>query len=297
MHAIVLFSLLCLQPLEASCRVQRAVAPVRIGGSGGERRLRGGSLLDGLEDEADDDDVDDLGLGPPPSSPAAAPAASAEADTPPADGLTAAEVTEKLNAVPAFVLIANGQLLGSRNEEGEAVLSFFTDAVHARAVLASVKDSGKVEGAQLSVLPLGRALEACGGWAKGGGSEETRLSRLVGSPQGDAEFGEHLQKQLEATDRAASSWRLPLFLSNSFQTESMIPVFLSREDLLRGWERAGGDKEKPPNPVMVMDVRVFCDQLQSGMPLAKKIQLVSSLEAFELAKELNPKSVGEPTSS
>ena len=31
------------------------------------------------------------------------------------------EVTEKLNAVPAFVLIANGQLLGSRNEEGEAV--------------------------------------------------------------------------------------------------------------------------------------------------------------------------------
>ena len=45
---------------------------------------------------------------------------------------------------------ANGQLLGSRNEEGEAMLSFFTDAAHARAVLASVQESGKVEGAQLS---------------------------------------------------------------------------------------------------------------------------------------------------
>ena len=30
------------------------------------------------------------------------------------------------------------------------MLSFFTDAAHARAVLASVKESGKVEGAQLS---------------------------------------------------------------------------------------------------------------------------------------------------
>ena len=30
------------------------------------------------------------------------------------------------------------------------MLSFFTDAAHARAVLASVQESGKVEGAQLS---------------------------------------------------------------------------------------------------------------------------------------------------
>lgn len=241
--------------------------------------LRGGEAAAGGEttDEEDQEDLGDFAPHP------AATLVSSKAS----EALLDSDVMQKLNQVPVFCFLADGQVIGVRNDKGEDIVSFHVDADEAREKFAALKEANMGMEVRMGALPLGAALDVCGGWGRKPISDDCQTRRLCPSPAHVDSYGEMLRQQLIDAGRDPGTWQLPIFMCNEFQTERMIPVFFSREDLAAGWERAGRDKAKLPESILVMDLRVFCEQLQSGMPGADKVQLVSSVEAFNLAQELS----------
>ena len=225
------------------------------------QQLRGGAV-----DGGDAIDEDDAAGGMLDGAAAASPAASAAT-------LSDADVTAKLNAVPVFVFLRDGQIQGVTNDEGEDEVTFFVDALQARERFAALQAADPGVEFRMGAMPLGAALQACGGWGREALDAELRLRHLAPSSALASEYGETLRQQLVGVGRDPGSWQLPVFVSNTFQTESMLPVFFCREDLAAGWVRAGRDEATLPQDAVVMDLRLFCEQLQSGMPGAEKVYI------------------------
>ena len=94
---------------------------------------------------------------------------------------------------------------------------------------------------------------------------------------------------------AASPWVLPVYCSDTFQTDDMMPFFFSEAEMAAGWVRSG----RPADEAMlllhsVMDLRTLVANMghTDAMPWSK-FQLVTSAKAYQLAQSLMPAQSGE----
>ena len=74
----------------------------------------------------------------------------------------------------------------------------------------------------------------------------------------------------------------------------MLPVFLSRADLVKAWVVSGRRREDVPDNLTVMDLRVLVRQMQTDQFAWSTVQFVGSEAAVELVKEAKEVADDEP---
>lgn len=228
----------------------------------------------------------------------------------PPDGLSDDEILERLNNVPTFaILTADNEMIslgGKDLSPWHICYSFFTSAAEVQDLLRRTIDANPgTDGLHLGTLPLGHAFAQCGGWAQVDGcsaaSEEESKYALQGPSEGEeavealtadvasgAAMPAALLRDLEECGVSAGTWLLPVFFSEGFQTADMLPAFLSEADFAAGWRRTGREDAERPAALRVMDVRALVARMRRGDgPTSwRKLRLVSTVEAYELAQEL-----------
>ena len=213
-------------------------------------------------------------------------------------GLSKDEIIQKLNRVPTFSVVnAEGQVVPMRGEDGEADdVCWFTNAAEARELLALTSAAYPEAELRLAVSPLGVVFGLCKGWPPGEADEEetedegstyTGGKLKLRAPRAVLEAtGAGLREQLEAQGLEPGDWQMPIYCSDDFQTEAMMPLFFSQDDFAAGWRRAG-KPEPPPENLAVMDLRALVKQMRDTDVFDWKIfTFVSSEEAYALAQEL-----------
>jgi len=219
-------------------------------------------------------------------------------DAPPKNALTRDEITDKMNAVPAFCIMnGNGGMVGVRGkDDGKEAINWFTDAAEAKAILAVMKEHNPGVELELGVHGLGTAFRLCKGW---GDSEEVQEKmqtegakpfagelRVQGNMPLMKETTPRLTELLEEAGIDKGGWQLPIFLCEELQSSSMLPVFLSPADLAATWEKSGRKKEDLPEGITMMDIRMLAAQMQTEDNPWRVIQFVGSQEAYELVREI-----------
>ena len=210
--------------------------------------------------------------------------------------LTDDEISSCLNNVPTFsILTAANEIInvgGPDASPWDMCYSFFTDAYEAKELLRLTIDANpQAEGLHLGSVPLGSAFEHCGGWSHCNGeaaSKEESMYSLQGPSDVVKASKQTLIRQLEGEGLPAGVWTLPVFFSRDFETEEMLPCFLSEDDLASGWVRAGNPPHTVPTSREVIDVRQLVVRMRKGggdVPWSK-VRLVSCPEAYELAQSL-----------
>lgn len=207
---------------------------------------------------------------------------------------------DKLNRLPTFAIVdAAGNFVGAEDDQAEIV--FFIDAAEASEALdvtrAAHEDEEGTNGWHLAAVPLGSAFQICGGWCDEQPPPPSRF--VLRGPRAAVEAkGDEGRAQLAAMglkEVAASSWVVPLYMSDDFQVGSpgsaaaeMFPVFFSESGLHAGWVRAGRPPEEAALLVhTVMELRVLAlNMVNSGQMPWARFQLVSSEEAYKLAQTL-----------
>ena len=172
-------------------------------------------------------------------------------------------------------------------------LSFTLDLVQEVLELTKAANT-QLPGLRLAVMPLGSAFTLCDGWP--GESPTTppdSVSRFVlrgpldaAQSKGDEVRGQLRGMGLESS--ASSAWVLPMFCTDDFQTEAMMPFFFSEAELVAGWVRMGRPEEEAMFFLhTVMDLRALVANMANSdeMPWSK-FQLVTSAAAYELAQKL-----------
>lgn len=188
-----------------------------------------------------------------------------------------------------------------QDAEGGKQVVWFIDASEAENMLQLITAGNPdTEGLRLHVMPLGTVFKLCKGWPSESNtaislesSEDESYFKLQGAQELMAEFEPILQAQLRDQGVDPGNWQLPVFVAQEFVTESMLPVFFSREDLKAGWVRAGRPEDECPKQFTVMDLRTFCVQMQSDNPAWRTVQLIPSVEAFKLANALRERNAAD----
>ena len=201
------------------------------------------------------------------------------------------EVTNKLNAVPTFVIAGDDDKFVALDGK----ICFFVDGAEAKEALElTASGNPDVPGLHLIPVPLGTAFTVCGGWL--GEEPSTAAGDAIFVLQGPSDAietkGEEVKQKAKAmgTDLGdiQDAWVLPVFFSDDFQMPSMMPLFFCQKDLEGGYVRAGN----PPDgtsllAVDCMDLRGLVTSMlhSDAMPWAM-FQLVSSPASYDLAREL-----------
>lgn len=256
-------------------------------------RLRGG--LDALdEDEIDTEESDD--------SDTQTGASGSKLPIPPSKALTKMEIMEKLNAIPVFCILnkENG-VVGMRAVDDDAPsCCWFTDPLEARALLEATQKSNPEAGLHMGCHGLGAVFTRCGGWPAGEEPEgykmpeespqsadgEKVLLKLKGQHGLYKEVQPRLVELLKGSGMDPGCWQLPVFFCDELQSRSIVPVFLSPQDLAATWVKAGRTEESIPENLTLMDIRMLVAQMQTDSSPWSLIQFVGSMESVKLAQEV-----------
>lgn len=205
-------------------------------------------------------------------------------EPPPAKAALSPEaIIEKLNAVPTFCLLNGDQNIVSMEDgEGEESCAWFTDADEAREMLKAAKAQNPDVPLHMGVTPLGLAFALAVGWAE---SIFVGNMRLQGKSSVVSQMSHMLQQQLEAQGMEPSTWHLPVFCCDELSSPTVMPVFLSRADLVAAWITSGRSRESVPPNLAVIDLRVLVSQMQTDAFAWSTVAFVGSPRSVELVRE------------
>lgn len=157
----------------------------------------------------------------------------------------------------------------------------FTDPNDAKQVLKMGIEDQPDGGIHLGVTPLGVAFAVCAGWTVGEGEKRGVPFKLQGSTAFVHEVAPMLREQLQAQGLEAGTWQLPLFCCDELESPNVLPVFLSRADLVETWVASGRKREDLPENLTVMDLRILVKQMQTDSFAWSTVQFVGSSLAVE----------------
>ena len=197
--------------------------------------------------------------------------------------LTKAQIVAKLNSVPSFTVVdRSSQIFPLRDESGAEFCVWYSDPSEAKGALVHAKAQNPDADLHLGVTPLGVAFELAVGWKE---SKSTAALRLQSSLSVTQPVEEVLQAQLSAQGLAVGTWRFPIFCCDQLQTSTMMPCFLSRNDLAKTWAAAGRSIASIPDSVTVVDLRVFVNQMQTDTFKWDIVNFVASQRAVDMVRE------------
>lgn len=207
--------------------------------------------------------------------------------------LTDDEITEKLNAVPAFVIMGAGDgfVALELRDEGRAVC-FFTDVNEAKAVFNMTQTSHPEANLRLVCTGLGNAMKLVNGDDRDEAAEEAFASfdgklKLQAPHQLVEAVRPKLEKMMEKAEIDPGNWLVPIFICEELQGPGFLPVFLDPGEIKTMWTKAGRKEEDLGNKFVMMDIRMLMKEMkQSNMMPWKKVHFVSTKEAAEYANEL-----------
>lgn len=185
------------------------------------------------------------------------------------NGLSRDQVVEKLNGIPTFAIMHDTEsgkkfvpMMFKEDKEDAGVTScaFFVDPHEAKHSLEQAKSQHPDMNLVIGVMPLGKAYALCVGWAT---SAQQRVPFTLRAANPAAkQMRPILKKQLEVQGLPAY-WHFPVFLCEELQSDTCLPVFLSKEGLLDVWAGAGKGTE-PPTSMTVTDLRIIVSEMQKG---------------------------------
>jgi len=211
--------------------------------------------------------------------------------------LSRQDVAEKLNGIPCFCVVdASKQFVPLRIQDTAGLTEdccfFWSEPVEAKHALAqAVSQRSETESTLgLATIPLGKAFALCEGWAEASTStgkpckfQLRAHARLV------EEVRPQLTRQLEHAGLDPAGGVFPLFLCEELTTDTVMPIFLSRVDVVSTWEaaiaQAGRDVSKatPPSKITVLDLRMLARRMQSGGMDWSLVTFVGTDHAFQEA--------------
>jgi len=210
--------------------------------------------------------------------------AEAQSGAPAGAALSRQEIVVKLNAIPTFCLLnAEKGIVGMQNDGGGETCCWFTDAHMARACLKEAQANNlDVPNLHLGVTPLGLAFSFAAGWQR---SNFIGQMLIQGHQDVVNDMAPALRAQLEAQGIEPGHWQLPVFVCDELQSPTVMPVFMSRSDLVQAWVASGRERESVPDNLGVMDLRVLVAQMQTDVFAWKTVAFVGSPSAVELVRE------------
>ena len=165
------------------------------------------------------------------------------------------QIVAKLNQFPTFCVVdAEGKLIGIPNESGNHDVMWFIDADEAKEMLELTSAANPESNLRLGCTPLGNAFMVCNGWVEtGDGAKYT-----IRAPRTQVEMvGPALLEGLKAKGvEPHGDWLFPVFCHDDCQTDTMMPFFLSSEEMAIGWARMGNEMSECPENPLAMDLRL-----------------------------------------
>ena len=161
--------------------------------------------------------------------------------------------------------------------------SRFTDPNDAKQLLKMGEEDQPDAGIHLGVTPLGVAFAICEGWTVGEVEKRGVPFKLQASTAFAHEIAPMLREQLKAQGMEVGTWQLPLFVCDELETPQVLPVFLSRADLMETWVAAGRKPENLPQNLTVMDLRILAKQMQTDSYAWSTVHFVGSSRAVEVS--------------
>jgi len=199
---------------------------------------------------------------------------------------------KKLNAAPTFCIL-NGQreIVGLKDPTDPTgqleVCVWFIDPQEAKETLAAVKEANPELRAELhlGVTPLGVSYAFAAGLAESTffGSKVLRGSREPFANGQDPTA--LLREQAISQGLTPPSWHVPVFCCDELQSESVLPVFLSRKALAEAWVTSGRKIAALPQNLTVMDLGVLVCQMQTDATDWTTLHFVHERKAVNLVHE------------
>ena len=210
------------------------------------------------------------------------------ATPPPNAALTMPEILSKLDRVHTFTIITvleNG--LRDACPTANGYLAFFTDPQDAKVALSDLKvqyEKNGVEKATLDIeiVPLGRAFAITQGLMglKSPMPAKLVFSRAILKVEGDHGVPPALRP------RMATMGPFPLFLSCGLDSQAIMPVFLSRDDLAEAWLKRGKPLEELAASVVVTDLRTLVAETLDKVAGWRSLVFVQPRAAMDLARAI-----------
>ena len=161
----------------------------------------------------------------------------------------------------------------------------WTEPLEAQSALEQAKKQRPSAELAIATLPLGKAFALSEGWAEAQGVSAFRVqahSRMV------QELRPQLTQQLKQQGMPTGEV-FPVFMWEELTTDTVMPVFLSRAEIVATWQavqkQRGNVHAPPPSSFTVMDLRILVRRMQSGGVDWSIIRFVGTDRAFELVKE------------
>ena len=209
--------------------------------------------------------------------------------------LSSKQIVSMLDAIPCFCIVNAAKKfvplrMTDKAGNAEDCCVFWTEPVEAKDALAqAVLQRPEGESLAMGTMPLGKAFALCEGWAEAevavGCAFQLRAHAVMVK-----ELRPLLTQQLE-TMGLSTTWVFPVFLCEELTTDSVMPIFLSRADVVSTWEaammQAGHDVKKatPPSKLTVLDLRMLAQRMQSGGMDWSIVSFVGMDRAFEAVRE------------
>ena len=239
------------------------------------------------------------------------------------DSTARAEIIAKFNQFPTFCVVnAEDNVIGTPNADGGYDVVWFVSLQEAQDLLALMVASSEEEdpGLKLGCTPLGNAYMICAGWTDHQSEDGQALYKLQG-PRAvladgvEATLRSQLAQKGLGEDASTARWLVPVFLHDDFQvrchlrpsstfrdlfldllpsscarlmvqTDSLMPLFFSADELVNGWIANGRPVDEAPEQPLMMDLRMLVLAMQQDPALRAKAQLVPTKEAFAMAKAM-----------
>jgi len=204
--------------------------------------------------------------------------------------LSRPEIVAKLDSIPAFTIVnADKQLVplniwDAAGNVLDRISMIWTEPVEAKSALAQARQQQPDAQLAIGTIPLGKALALCEGWAEAAGVSGFQLQ---GHSKVSAELKPLLVAQLEQQG-LPTTHVFPVFLCEELSTDTCMPVFLSRAEMVSTWDavtREAGVERKPPEKMTVMDLRILVARMQQGGMDWSVIKFVGTDRAYEMVKE------------
>jgi len=202
--------------------------------------------------------------------------------------LTMPEILSKLDRVHTFTMVtvlADGSRDACPTADG--ALAFFTDPQDAKTALAEQKVQYETKGVEkatldIEIVPLGRAFAITQGLM---GLKSPLPAKLVFSTAIVSVEGDHgVPPALRP--RMAAVGPFPLFLSCGLDTQAIMPVFLSRDDLADAWLKRGKPLEELAPSVVVTDLRTLVGETLNKVAGWRSLVFVQPRAAMDLARAI-----------
>ena len=199
-----------------------------------------------------------------------------------------------LDAIPCFCIVdAQKQFVPLRVQgvtgTAEDCCVAWTEPLEAQSALAQTQKQRPAAALAIATLPLGKAFALCEGWAEAQGVSAFKLQAHRGIVE---ELRPQLEQQLEAQGMPTAHV-FPVFMWEELTTDTVMPVFLSRAEILATWRavmvRRGHPPDMSPPPsatFTVLDLSILVRRMQSGGVDWSIIRFVGTDRAFEVVTEV-----------